>query len=334
MKRDADVVVMGGGSWGTAIALHMARAGRFTRLWVRDAALARRMQEGRENDRYLPGWTLPDGLAIDADLGAAIAGSRVVILAVPAQHARAVLESARPHLDDGVGVCSASKGIECGSLMRVSEVIRDVTGPRPVGALSGPSFAREVADGQPTAVVVGSGDAAFAKRIQTLISAGPLRAYTNHDLVGVEIGGALKNVIAIGAGAVEGLGYGTNTLAALITRGLAEIGRLAAALGGEASTLAGLAGLGDLVLTCTGKLSRNRALGAHLARGGTWDEYRAGTPMVAEGVATTASAWALAGREGCEMPITQQVHAVLHESRPVDEAIRDLLARRLTREEP
>jgi len=290
------------------------------------------MKDHRENARYLPGHRIPDGVDVTSDIGAALEGAPYVLLVVPSHHVRDVLTSSRSLWPRGAAICSASKGIESETLLRMSEVAQEILGPVPTAALSGPSFAREVAEGHPTAVVVGTGDADLAVRLQSLLSGGVVRAYTNDDIIGVELGGALKNVIAIGAGAAEGLGYGTNTIAALITRGLAEMSRLSRALGGHGETLAGLAGLGDLVLTCTGRLSRNRALGSALARGATLEQHRATTPMVAEGVRTTVSAWSLARREGVEMPITAEVHAMLHEGKPVKDAIGDLLRRQLTSE--
>ncbi len=329
---ERDAAILGAGSWGTALAIHLARCGRKVSLWVHDGGRAAEMSAQRENRRYLPGHRLPDGVVPTADMASALEGARCVFLVVPSHHAREVLALSRQRWPEGAPLCSASKGIESDTLLRMSEVARQVLGPVPVASLSGPSFAREVADGHPTAVVVASADAALAARLQELVSGGVVRAYTNTDLIGVELGGALKNVIAIGAGAAQGLGYGTNTIAALITRGLAEMSRLAKALGGEPETLAGLAGLGDLVLTCTGKLSRNRTLGMALAGGATLDEHAATTPMIAEGVRTTVSAWSLARREGVSMPITGEVHALLHEGKPVKDAIGDLLRRQLTTE--
>ena len=258
-----------------------------------------------------------------------------VILAVPSHHCRSVLSNLKPSMQGPEAIIVASKGIETESLLRVSEIVRDVFGAgseQKTAVLSGPSFAREVAANHPTAVVIASRDLGLAGRLQATLSGGGLRAYSSSDVVGVELGGALKNVVAIGAGVVTGLGYGSNTLAALITRGLAEISRLAVSLGGRPETLAGLAGLGDLILTCTGALSRNRALGEALGRGRTLQQHQAETPMVAEGALTTLSAYRLAMREGVEMPITEQVHALLYDNRPPAEAIAALLARELRSE--
>jgi len=330
-----DVAIIGGGSWGTALAIHLARAGSRPSLWVHDPGLAARIAASRENATYLPGHALPDAIHVTPEIDEAVRGAREILMVVPSHHTRAVLGTMKGRLAEDASFCVASKGIENDTLLRVSEILGEVlgrgTGER-VAVLSGPSFAAEVAAGHPTAVVVAATDPELCIRLQRRISFGPLRAYTNADPIGVELGGALKNVIAIGAGAVEGLGHGSNTLAALITRGLAEISRLAEALGGRRETLAGLAGLGDLVLTCTGRLSRNRALGVALGRGRSLDEALAATPMVAEGVRTTLSAHRLAAREGVEMPITEQVHALLYEGKRPADAIAALLTRELRSE--
>jgi len=334
-----DLTILGGGAWGTALALQLGRAGRTVSLWVHDPVLAAVMRRDRVNAAYLPGHTLPPNVSVTSDVGEALAGARDVMLVVPSHHCREVLRAClphMPHMDAAMSFCSASKGIENDSLLRVSEILADTLGEQLAGriaVMSGPSFADEVASGHPTAVVIASNDGEVAARLQRTVSTGGLRAYTSADVIGVELGGALKNVVAIGAGVVDGLGYGTNTLAALITRGLAEISRLAEACGGRRETLAGLAGLGDLVLTCTGRLSRNRALGVALARGATLQQHQAATRMVAEGVRTTLSAWRMASRLGVEMPITSQVHAVLYKSKSPSEAIKDLLARQLRRED-
>ena len=336
MSGRRDMVILGGGSWGTALALHLARAGRAVNLWVHDAALARRIRVSRLNEKYLPGHPLPHEVRVTADMEEALDAEGSVLLAVPSHHCRWVLESGRPFVRENVNFVVASKGIENETLMRVSGVVQDVLGARLAGrtaVLSGPSFAQEVAQGHPTALVIASGDGQLADHFQRVLSAGNLRVYTSNDTIGVELGGALKNVIAIAAGAVQGLGYGANTLAALITRGLAEMSRLAESLGGRGETLAGLAGLGDLVLTCTGSLSRNRSLGVALGRGMALAQYQSGTPMVAEGVRTALSAHRLSARHGVEMPITAQVHALLYEGKPPADAVKDLLARQLRKEQ-
>jgi glycerol-3-phosphate dehydrogenase (NAD(P)+) len=327
------IVVLGGGAWGTALALHLARAGRQVALWVREPDLAARMASGRVNDIYLNGHPLPAGVRVTSVLAESFREAQDVLVVVPSHHCRQVLAACRPFVSRAMNFCVASKGIENETLLTVSGIVRDVLGDAAfarTGVLSGPSFAEEVARQHPTAVAVAGADPGIAAHFQKTLSAGSFRVYTNGDPIGVELGGSLKNVIAIGAGLVEGLGYGDNTRAALITRGLAEISRLAESMGGRRETLAGLAGLGDLVLTCTGRLSRNRAIGEALARGATLAEYEAATPTVAEGVRTTRSARLLARRQGVEMPITEQVHALLYEGKPPADAIRDLLARQLT----
>ena len=257
--------VLGGGSWGTAVAAQLARAGHQVELWLREPALAEAINARRENPAYLPGETLPDGLRATTELAAAVAGTEVVVSAVPSQASRAVWNRLAALLPAGVPLVSATKGIELESLKRMSQLAAEVLPGHPLAALSGPSFALEVVREQPTAIVVASTETWLAERLQQAISTRAFRAYASDDLVGVELAGALKNVIAIAAGIIDGLGYGHNTVAALITRGLAEIARLAVAQGGRPDTLAGLAGLGDLVLTCTGALSRNRRVGQALS---------------------------------------------------------------------
>ena len=330
------IAVLGAGSWGTALALHLARAGRPVSLWCRRPEPASTIARERENRVYLPGHTLPDDLAVTGDLAAAMQGAGVVLFVVPAQASRAVYRAAAPHLQREPDLVIASKGIEEGSLRRLSEVLAEETGRRPgsgsISVLSGPSFALEVARGDPAAVVVAGPDPASTARVRGTLSAGAVRVYSNTDLVGVEIAGALKNVIALATGIAEGIGFGSNTRAALITRGLAEITRLGVALGGRASTFAGLAGMGDLVLTCTGTLSRNRTVGVAVGQGRPLAEVLQGMRMVAEGVATSRAAVALAARHAVEMPIAAQVHAVLFEGRAPREAVQDLLARPLREE--
>ncbi len=262
------VAVLGAGSWGTALAIHLARSGRAVRLWARDPALAERMARTRSNPSYLAGAALPPEVVPGSSLAPVLAGAGFVVIAVPSHALREVAGAAAPHLDPGAVVVSAAKGLEEGSLLRMSEVLeQELPARRPVVVLSGPSFAAEVARGLPTAVLAASCDGAAAGRVQEHFRGPGLRLYVSDDVAGVEIGGALKNVIAIAAGVVEGLGLGHNAMAALITRGLAEISRLACAAGGRRDTLSGLSGLGDLVLTCTGALSRNRHVGIELGRG-------------------------------------------------------------------
>jgi glycerol-3-phosphate dehydrogenase (NAD(P)+) len=328
----AGLAVLGAGSWGTALAMHLARAGHPVRLWARDEQVARAINEQRLNPTYLPGLTLPAGVSATAELAEALAGADTVFVVIPSAYCRAVYRRAAGLLAPGAALVSATKGLEMDSLCRMTEVAASEAPGHPLAVLSGPSFAREVAQGQPTTVVVASAEPHVAEVVQRAVSGRTFRAYTSDDLAGVELAGALKNVIAIAAGILDGLGYGHNTAAALITRGLAEITRLAVALGGRADTLAGLAGLGDLVLTCTGALSRNRELGRALGTGRSLEEATRSTHMVAEGVRTTLAACALAGRAGVEMPIATQMKAVLYEGKPPRVALEDLMLRSLKRE--
>lgn len=333
MKRAA--AVLGAGAWGTALAKALAEKGMPVELWTRRGDHAAMLNATRQNERYLPGAKLPPNLHATSDLGRALEDAELVLVVVPSHALRSVMVDARPLMPKDVPIVSATKGIENDSLMLMGEVFEDVLGaevaPRLV-YLSGPSFAQEVAQGLPTAAVVASANADVAKHVQRLFSSERLRMYTSDDPIGVEVGGAMKNVIAIAAGACDGLGYGHNSRAALITRGLAEIGRLAAAKGGHPMTLAGLAGLGDLVLTCTGALSRNRTVGFEMGKGRTLDEVLAGLGHVAEGVKTTKSAYDLAEKLGVEMPITRAVHAALYESKSPQEAVVELMTRGLRAE--
>ncbi len=304
--------VLGAGSWGTALAVHLARADHRVRLWARDPAFVEELRASRVNEHYLPGVAMPDGVSATPSLETAVTGARFVVIAVPSHGFRAVVARAAPHLEPDAILVSAAKGIEVDSLQRMSQVIEAETGGRfRTVVLSGPSFAAEVAQGLPTAVLAASLDAAAAEAVQEHFRGRGLRLYANDDVAGVEVGGALKNVIAIAAGCVEGLGLGHNALAALITRGLAEMSRLAIAEGGRRDTLAGLSGLGDLVLTCTGDLSRNRRVGIELGRGRRLDEILGGMRMVAEGVRTTRAALALGAQHGIELPIAAQMQEVL-----------------------
>ncbi|MCC7125622.1 MAG: NAD(P)-dependent glycerol-3-phosphate dehydrogenase [Acidobacteria bacterium] len=323
------VAVIGSGSWGTALAAHLASAHHQVRMWARDAALVEQMQARRANPVYLPEITFPAGLEPTADLREALEEASVVIVAVPSHGVRAVAHAMHEHLQAGALVVSAVKGIEAGSLLRMSEVLMaELPRAGEFAVLSGPSFALELARQQPTAVVIASASAATVEHVQAEFRAPWLRLYGTADVVGVEMGGALKNTIAIAAGVVEGLGQGHNALAALITRGLAEVTRLAVAMGGQRETLAGLAGLGDLVLTCTGGLSRNRYVGVELARGRRLDEVLGSMKMVAEGVRTTEAALALGARHRVELPITEQMAEVLSGRKDVPAALRDLMGRR------
>jgi glycerol-3-phosphate dehydrogenase (NAD(P)+) len=326
------LAIIGGGSWGTALAIVLAPRFESLRLWVYEADLAGRMAHARVNDTFLPGFRLSENVQVSTDLATALGGADIVLGVMPSHHARGIYTAMLPHLSSSMILVSATKGLERGSLLRMSEVIEQAVGakfaPR-VAVLSGPTFAREVAAGNPTAVVVASSSPEVARDVQHAFSGPTFRLYTNADPVGVEVGAALKNVIAIGAGICEGLGLGHNPTAALITRGLAEITRLAIAMGGQAKTLAGLAGLGDLVLTCSGELSRNRYVGKELGGGRSLGEILGSMRMVAEGVETCSSAVALGEKFGVDLPIIQQMHAVMSGGKTPREAVRDLMERSL-----
>lgn len=322
------ITILGAGAWGTALAISLARRGghRIT-LWAHSPALAEQLLETGENLPYLPGFTLPFGVTITDDLPASIFEADVLLCVTPSQHLRGILSHIAPLLTKDQIILSASKGIEEGSFLRMSEVITSVT-DNPTAVLSGPTFAQEVAAGSPSAVVAAAHDIWLAQTIQREFSSPSLRVYTNDDVIGVELGGALKNVIALASGVVTGLNLGHNSAAALITRGIAEITRLSVACGGRYQTLAGLSGIGDLVLTSTGALSRNRSVGIELGRGRKLDEILAGMGgKVAEGVRSTASALGLAARYSVEMPITEQVDAILHHHKNPADAMRDLMSR-------
>ena len=325
MKRTA---VLGAGSWGTALAHHLAGVGHEVQLWARDPGLVRDIVARRANAVYLPDVGLPSGVKPTASLDEALDRAELVVCAVPSHGVRTVIRGAGPLMPPGVTVVSATKGLETDTLLRISELLATELGEtHPVVVLSGPSFAAELARRLPTAVCVASRDRAAAERVQAEFRSSYLRLYASDDVVGVEIGGAMKNVIAIAAGVVEGLGIGHNALAALITRGLAEITRLACALGGCRETLSGLTGLGDLVLTCTGSLSRNRHVGMELARDRPLAEVLGGMKMVAEGVRTTGAALALGARHGIELPITTQMYEVLEGRKNARTALVDLMLR-------
>jgi len=329
------IAIIGGGSWGTALAIVLAAKQTPVSLWVHDPELCRRMTETRENATYLPGLALPANIAPTHRFDEALADAGLVLTVMPSHTCRSVLEQMRAHLSPQTMLLSATKGLEDQTLMRMSEVIADVLRPPfipRIGVLSGPSFAREVAQGDPTALVVASSDAELAREAQLALSGPTFRVYTSTDVVGVELAASLKNVIAIASGICAGLGLGSNSVAALIARGLAEMTRLACACGGQRETLAGLAGLGDLVLTCTGGLSRNRSVGEALGRGEKLGQILGSMRMVAEGVKTTASALELARRHRVELPITEQMYRVLFEDRPPREAIRELMERSLKAE--
>jgi glycerol-3-phosphate dehydrogenase (NAD(P)+) len=322
------IAIIGGGSWGTALALVLARRHDVS-LWVHDASLAARMRDSRVNDVYLPDFPLPPAIHISSELASALDGASIAILVAPSEHCRGIFAQVRPHLRPDMLIVSATKGLDAHTLQTMSQMMLAEAPEARVGVISGPSFAHDVARGDPTAAVIAATDADLAQSVQQAFGGSNIRLYTSSDPIGTEYAGALKNVIAIGAGICDGLGLGSNSLAALITRGLAEITRLACALGGRRETLAGLAGMGDLVLTCTGAQSRNRTVGGELARGRKLQDIVASMRMVAEGVRTTQSAVALAQRAQVEMPITARMHAVLFQGQPPREALRDLMERSL-----
>ena len=323
-----DIGILGAGSWGTALAVHLARTGHGVRLWAREPQVVEQMRARRENEVFLPGVALPPAIEPCSDFASALDGVGLVLMVVPSHGVRGVLRGAAPLFGTGAVIVSATKGLEPGTLLRPSEVVQQEAGPgHPVVVLSGPSFAREVARELPTAVCAASEDLAAAALVQAEFRGRFFRLYSTPDVVGVEIGAALKNVIAIAAGVVEGLGLGHNAMAALITRGLTEISRLASALGARRETLAGLTGLGDLVLTCTGGLSRNRQVGIELGHGRSLDDILRHMTMVAEGVQTTTAALALGARVGIELPIAAQMADVLSGRKSPRAAAEELMLR-------
>jgi glycerol-3-phosphate dehydrogenase (NAD(P)+) len=329
------IAVIGAGSWGTALALAAARNRHDVTLWAREPEIANLIRAERKNPFYLSDIELPRNIRATASLEEALHQSNSVLIVVPSHAFREMTERMLPFLNGEVILVSATKGVENKTLMRMDEVIADVLResfePR-FAVLSGPSFAREVATGDPTAIVAASRDLSLSEEVQKQLSSNVFRVYTNDDVVGVELGGAVKNVVAIASGVVRGLGFGTNAVAAIITRGLAEMTRLALAQGARRETMAGLAGLGDLVLTCTGELSRNRYVGLELGRGRKLAEILGEMREVAEGVKTTRAIYELGLRLSIDMPITASIHALLYEDKPALEAANELMGRPLKRE--
>jgi glycerol-3-phosphate dehydrogenase (NAD(P)+) len=335
------IAVIGAGAWGTGLAIVLGRKGpngirhgfrHEVRLWANEPEVVASIENNRINERFLPGFVLPETIAATNDLNTALDGAEIVVSVMPSQHCRALFECMAPQLRPEILFVSCTKGLENGTLLRMTEVIGDVLRSRHftprVAALSGPSFAKEVARGDPTAVTVASVDGEVGRAVQHAFSDSRFRVYTNDDVIGVELGGALKNIVAIAAGVCDGLGFGHNSVAALITRGLAEIARLVVACGGRLDTMAGLAGLGDLVLTCTGDLSRNRSVGVELGRGRKLPDIIAAMHgAVAEGVFTTKAAVGLAHQKNVEMPITEQMFAILENGKPPQQAIEELMTR-------
>jgi glycerol-3-phosphate dehydrogenase (NAD(P)+) len=321
--------VVGAGAWGTALGVVLAGKGHEVTVWSYEEDVAASINRG-EGNRYLAGVALPEGLAADTDVGRALEGAELVVSATPSQFVRAVMERAAPAIAPDALLVSASKGIELGTLLRMDEVLSEILPGTVMGrfcVLSGPSFAAEVAQGAPTAVVIASRNERAAVAARDAFLTPTFRVYTNNDVIGVELGGALKNVVALAAGATAGLGYGHNTLAALITRGLAEITRLGVAAGADKATFYGLAGVGDLVLTCTGSLSRNRTVGYRLGQGETLDEILSDMTAVAEGVKAAEAVRELARRHGVEMPIMEQMYAIVHQGRKPADALSALMSR-------
>jgi len=329
------VAVLGAGAWGTALAKLLAEKGDDVLVWTRRADLAEQINRSRENGRYLPGARLPDTLTATDDIAGALEGATMVVFVAPSHATREVARAAGPHIPRDVPIVSATKGIENDSLMFMDEVLVDELPGHThdqLAFLSGPSFAKELAAHLPTAVVIAARDAEVCAKVMRRFHTTYLRLYSSNDVIGVECGGALKNVVAIAAGAIDGLGLGHNTRAMLITRGLAEIAKLSHARGGTPLTLAGLAGMGDLVLTCTGELSRNRTVGVELGKGRKLPDVLAGLGHVAEGVKTTKSAYDLSQKLKVDMPITSEIYAVLYENKSVESAVVDLMGRELTPE--
>jgi glycerol-3-phosphate dehydrogenase (NAD(P)+) len=327
--------IIGGGSWGSAFALYLGGLKVKTKLWVKEEEIFKALLEMRENKAFLPGYVLPPQVSFYHDLPEAVVSTDVLFVAVPSQYCRALYKDMAPYVTPEQIVVSMTKGLEQKTLMRMSQVMEETFQPgrRPrIAVLSGPSFAKEVAQGHPTAIVVASRDHDCGAKVQRLISSLALRAYTSSDVVGIEIGGALKNVVAIAAGISDALEFGLNSKAALITRGLVEITRLGMQMGAKKETFSGLAGMGDLILTCTGELSRNHYVGFELGKGRSLKGILSRMKMVAEGVRTTLSAHALARRESVEMPISEQVYQVLYKNKSPRKAIEDLMSRTLKNE--
>lgn len=334
------IAIIGAGAWGTAIAIVLGRrGGHQVSLWAHEPEVRESVNSRHVNQLFLAGCLIPETVTCTNQLSEALSDAEIVVSVMPSHHTRRVFQAMENHLRSEMMFVSATKGIENETLLRMTQVITDVLGDRTrpflprIGALSGPTFAKEVAENHPTALTIASTDPELAACVQKEFSDPRFRVYTNSDVVGVELGGSLKNIVAIAAGVCDGLELGHNTVAALITRGLAEITRLVVACGGRAETMAGLAGLGDLVLTCTGGLSRNRTVGVELGRGRRLDDIIAGMHgMVAEGVLTTNAAIGLARKVGVEIPITEQMHAILHQDKSPQDAIRDLMGRPSTSE--
>ncbi len=327
----SNIAVIGAGSWGTTLACLLARNGHDVSFWVFEKNLAERIKETRQNDVYLPGYKIPDNLNVYTDLPTVLNGANYILSVVPSQHTRSVFETVTHCIDKNAVIVSASKGIETGTLLTVSDVFHELTGKKSA-AISGPSFAKEVMEKKPTAVTVAAEDKEEAVALQRLFSNEYFRVYTNSDIVGTELGGALKNVMAIASGISDGLGLGSSARAALITRGLAEMTRLGVFMGADEKTFGGLSGLGDLVLTCTGTLSRNYTVGYKLGKGQKLEKIISSMQMVAEGVATSEAAYELSRQHSVDMPIVQQIYKVIKEDKKPIEAVHELMTRDLKSE--
>jgi glycerol-3-phosphate dehydrogenase (NAD(P)+) len=326
------IAILGAGSWGTALAIEFARAGHDALLWGRDPEVAARIEADGRHPRRLPGFVLPESVRASSNLAEAVAFGEVLFLSVPCASIRPLLELSPQGDGAGLRLVSTSKGIEPDTLKRMTEIVRERYPAASVAALSGPTFAEGVARADPTAAVVAAEDAAYAEWLQSSFSSATFRLYRSDDVVGVELAGALKNVVAIAAGIVSGLGYGHNTLAALVTRGLVEIGRIVVGLGGQGRTIQGLAGVGDLLLTCTGAQSRNRFVGEQIGKGRAFEEVLADMPEVAEGARTCLAVPRLAAKAGTSAPIAEAVVAVLYERVPARDAVERLMTRALREE--
>src|ERR1700723_2322568 len=331
-RRAEPMTVIGAGSWGTALAILLAREGRLTQLWSRDAAQLDAMRGARRNMRYLPEASFPESLQVAVDLEQALEGARDALIAVPSHAFRATLEGIRPHLAPHTRIAWATKGFEIESGLLPHQVVREVLGTTPGAVLSGPTFAKEVGAGLPTAMTVASPDEDFAKELAQSLSGPSFRAYTQTDIMGVGVGGAVKNVIAIGSGIADGMGFGANTRVALITRGLAEMMRLGVKLGAARETFMGLAGLGDLVLTCTDDQSRNRRFGMALGRSESLSEAQSSIHQVVEGLPAGRAAYEVAQRLSVDMPICQEIYRIMHEGKPVRAAVQALMGREVRSE--
>jgi glycerol-3-phosphate dehydrogenase (NAD(P)+) len=331
-RRVEPMTVIGAGSWGTALAIQLAREGHATQLWGRDGDQLEAMRHARRNERYLPDAGFPATLQVTRDLRAALGGARDALIAVPSHAFRATLESIAPHLDPDTRIAWATKGFEIATGLLPHQVVRQVLGTRPGAVLSGPTFAKEVGAGLPTAMTVASEDERFAKDLALRLSGPNFRAYTQTDIMGVEVGGAVKNVIAIGSGIADGMGFGANTRVALITRGLAEMMRLGVKLGAARETFMGLAGLGDLVLTCTDDQSRNRRFGMALGRGQSLTDAQNAIHQVVEGVPAARAVHDVAQRLTVDMPICTEIHRIMHEGKPVRAAVQELMGREVRSE--